>query len=266
MSIPPSAILLARQSYHLTALLALPTLQALQEILTDVTVPTTDALPSSLAQALVDNQTQLRDLTATLCLLQQYGTEPKDKHHELAHRLLELVYDAFPYSYKCTYDPTRHTWIRRRRVGGTWVHHTVEHLYTTASALVHAVATTFRTPRPEDTAPRVCLLALAKALQLTDSSWSLPDVFLPVFHHEAEFIVVPRVEAVTTTTKAREGREGRERRGGRSARVSVRTCGSARFGTESRARRKEADEARRAAGRAARVARLRGVDGGVRRG
>ena len=260
MSIPPSAILLARQSYHLTALLALPTLQALQELLTDVTVPTTDALPSSLVQAFVDNQTQLRDLTATLFLVQQYGTEPKDKHHELAHRLLELVYDAFPDSYKCTYDPTRHTWIRRRRVGGTWVHHTVEHLYTTASELVRAVATTFRTPRPEDTAPRVCLLALAKALQLTDSSWSLPDVLLPVFHHEAEFIVVPRVEAVTMTTKASEGREGR------SARVSVRTCGSARFGTESRARRKEADEARRAAGRAARVARLRGVDGGVGEG
>lgn len=47
MSIPPSAILLARQSYHLTALLALPTLQALQELLTDVTVPTTDALSST---------------------------------------------------------------------------------------------------------------------------------------------------------------------------------------------------------------------------
>ena len=94
------------------------------------------------------------------------------------------MYDAFPYSYKCTYDDTLHTWRRWRRVGGTWVHHTVDHLYTTASALVHAVATTFRTPRPEDTAPRVCLLALAKALQLTDSSCSLPDVLLPVFHHE----------------------------------------------------------------------------------
>jgi hypothetical protein len=261
MSIPPSAILLARQSYHLTALLALPTLQALQELLTDFTFPTTDALPSSLAQAFVENQTQLRDLTATLFLVQQYGTEPKDKHRELAHRLLELVYDAFPFSYKCTYDPTLHTWVRRRRVGGTWVHHTVEHLYTTASALVHAVATTFRTPRPEDTAPRVCLLALAKALQLTDSSWSLPDVLLPVFDHEAEFIVVPRVEAVTTTTTS----EARAHHEGRSARVPVRTCRSARFGTESRARRKEADEARRAAGRAARVARLRGVDGGVGR-
>ena len=109
----------------------------------------------------------------------------------------------------------------------------------------------------------MCLLALAKALQLTDSLCSLPDVLLPVFDHEAEFIVVPRVEAVTTTTKAREGREGRERRGGRSARVPVRTCGSARFGTESRARRKEVDEARRATGRAARVSRSRGVDGGV---
>ena len=263
MSIPPRAILLARQSYHLTALLALPTLQALQEFLTDVTFPTTDALPSSLAQALVDNQTQLRDLTATLFLLQEYGTESNDRHRGLAHRLLELVYDAFPYSYKCTYDNTLHTWIRRRRVGGTWELHTVEHLYTTACELVRAVATTFRTPRPEDTAPRVCLLALAKALQLTDSSCSLPDVLLPVIRHEGRFPVVPRVEAVTTTTKAREGREGRERREGRSARVSVRTCGSARFGTESRARRKTADETRRAAGRAARVARLRGVDGGV---
>ena len=261
MSIPPSAILLARQSYHLTALLALPTLQALQEQLIDVMVPTTDALPPSLVQALVDSQTQLRDLTATLFLLQEYGTEPKDKHHELAHRLLELVYDAFPYSYKCTYDPTQHTWRRRRRVRGTWVDHTVEHLYTTASALVHAVATTFRTSCPEDTAPRVCLLALAKALQLVDSSWSLPDVLLPVFHHEGQFLVVPRVEAVrTTTTKVRESREGRKRREERSARVPVRTCRSARTATESRVRRKEADEARRATGRAARVARLRGVE------
>jgi hypothetical protein len=110
----------------------------------------------------------------------------------LAH-LARLTYAAFPSTYKCFYHTTAQQWVLQRRETGMWTGHAVEDLYTTAHALVEALASAHTRPGMQDARARTRLRTLASEMLARQGTW------LPLFRREAFHEVTP-----TSTHKARK--------------------------------------------------------------
>ena len=135
--------------------------------------------PHALRRALASDH-----LTALLAKASPFVAACERERLTLAH-LARLTYAAFPSTYKCFYHTTAQQWVLQRRETGLWTGHAVEDLYTTAHALVQALASAHTRPGMQDARARTRLRTLASEMLARQGTW------LPWFRREAFHEVTP---------------------------------------------------------------------------
>lgn len=135
--------------------------------------------PHALRRALASDH-----LAALLTKASPFVAASERERLTLAH-LARLTYAAFPSTYKCFYHTTAQQWVLQRRETGMWTGHAVEDLYTTAHALVEALASAHTRPGMQDARARTRLRTLASEMLARQGTW------LPLFQREAFHEVTP---------------------------------------------------------------------------
>ena len=135
--------------------------------------------PHALRRALASDH-----LAALLTKASPFVAASERERLTLAH-LARLTYAAFPSTYKCFYHTTAQQWVLQRRETGLWTGHAVEALYTTAHALVEALASAHTRPGMQDARARTRLRTLASEMLARQGTW------LPLFQREAFHEVTP---------------------------------------------------------------------------